>query len=102
MAMTPEARVKAQVVKVLKKLGVYYFYPVTGGYGTSGVPDIVCCYRGLFFAIECKANGNKPTPLQEVQIRKIKEAGGYAIVANEQNMANIEQWFLDCAAVSYE
>ena len=45
MAMTPEAKVKAKVVKVLKDHApdVYYFCPATGGYGRSGVPDIVCC-----------------------------------------------------------
>ena len=31
MAMTPEAKVKKKVVAVLKDLGAYYFYPVTGG-----------------------------------------------------------------------
>lgn len=95
MAMTPEARVKAQVVKVLKKFGLYYFYPVTSGYGSSGVPDIVGCYNGFFFAIECKANGNKPTALQEVQMQKIKAAGGLVIVANEENMASIEAWIAE-------
>jgi hypothetical protein len=38
---TPEAKVKAKAVAQLKALGAYYFYPVTGGYGSSGVPDIV-------------------------------------------------------------
>ena len=47
MAMTPEAKVKKKVVAVLKELGAYYFYPVTGGYGQSGVPDIVGCYQGF-------------------------------------------------------
>ncbi len=41
MAMTPEAKVKKKVVAHLKTLGAYYFYPVTGGYGKSGVPDII-------------------------------------------------------------
>ena len=41
MVMTPEAKVKKVVVRQLKLLGAYYFYPVTGGYGMSGVPDIV-------------------------------------------------------------
>jgi Holliday junction resolvase len=59
VAQTPEAKVKAKVVAQLKTLGAYYFYPVTGGYGGSGVPDIVGCLRGTFFAIECKA-GNRP------------------------------------------
>ena len=52
MAMTPEAKVKKVVSKQLKELGAYYFYPATGGYGRSGVPDIVGCYRGMFFGIE--------------------------------------------------
>ena len=39
--MTPEAKVKKVVVAQLKQLGAYYFYPVTGGYGQSGVPDVV-------------------------------------------------------------
>ena len=53
--MKPEAKVKKNVVKQLKLMGAYYFYPVTGGYGRSGVPDIVGCYSGNFFGIECKA-----------------------------------------------
>ena len=64
MVMTPEAKVKKKVVEQLKVLGAYYFYPVTGGYGRSGVPDIVGCYKGKFFGFECKSGKNKPTALQ--------------------------------------
>jgi Holliday junction resolvase len=53
--LTPEGRVKKQLRAVLDELGVYYFMPATGGYGRSGVPDIVGCARHQFFAIECKA-----------------------------------------------
>ena len=41
MAATPETKVKRKVADALKELGVYYFYPGTGGYGKSVVPDIV-------------------------------------------------------------
>ena len=84
--MTPEAKVKKVVVQQLKDIGAYYFYPVTGGYGRSGVPDIVGCYQGLFFGIECKAGKNKRTPLQEKNLKEISEAGGLALVVNEENM----------------
>jgi len=87
MAMTPEAKVKAQVIKQLKELGVYYFSPVTGGYGRSGVPDIVGCMNGKFFAIECKAGKGVTTALQELNINLIKDNGGYAVVINETNVA---------------
>lgn len=91
MAMTPEGKVKLKVVKQLKELGCYYFFPATGGYGKSGVPDIVGCYRGKFFGIECKAGKNKPTALQEMNLRQIGEAYGIAYVVNEDNMNDIEQ-----------
>ena len=88
--MTPEAKVKKKVVDVIKKYSAYYFFPATGGYGRSGVPDIVCCYRGVFVGIECKAGNNKPTPLQEAEMAKIRKAQGFTLVVNEDNIADVE------------
>ena len=61
--MTPEGKVKAKVKAVLDKRGVYYFMPRGTAFGRAGVPDIICCINGRFLAIECKANGNKPSAL---------------------------------------
>ena len=91
MAETPEKKVKKLVSKTLTELGAYYFYPVTSGYGTSGVPDIVGCYRGRFFGIECKANGNKPTVLQQINLDKIAATGGIALVIDEKNVASLKE-----------
>jgi len=88
--MTPEKKVKDKVVAILKAYEAYYFYPVTSGYGASGVPDIVGCYKEKFFAIECKANKNTPTALQERNMQKIRESGGVAIVVNEDNIKDVE------------
>ena len=85
MAATPEKRVKDKVVAVLKGAGVYYFFPATHGFGRSGVPDIVCCVSGKFLAIECKANGNKPTALQIREIEAIRRSDGCAVVVDETN-----------------
>jgi len=89
MAMTPEAKVKKQVTRQLDAMGAYYFYPVTGGYGRSGVPDIVGCYQGLFFGIECKAGKNKPTPLQDKNLKDIRKAGGMDMVVNEWTVGDL-------------
>ena len=89
MAMTPEGKVKKKVTDQLKALGAYYFFPLTGGYGKSGVPDIVGCYAGKFFAIECKAGKNKPSPLQAMNILQINVRGGVAWVVNEDNVAEV-------------
>jgi len=85
MAATPEKKVKDKVVAVLKAAGVYYFFPATHGFGRSGVPDIVCCVSGKFLAIECKANGNKPTALQIREIEAIRRSDGCAVVVDETN-----------------
>ena len=85
MAMTPERKVKKKVTDVLKEMGAYYFYPVTGGYGSSGVPDIVGCYKGGFFGIECKAGAGKLTELQRSNLSRIVANGGIAVVIREDN-----------------
>lgn len=90
--MTPEKKVKTKVVAILKEVGAYYFYPVTGGYGVSGVPDIVGCYNGKFFAVECKAGKGKTTALQDKNIAQIKACGGQAIVINEENIEEVRRF----------
>ena len=90
MAMTPERRVKNQVRKLLDKLGAYYSMPVTSGYGNSVAPDFLACIKGRFVGIECKANGNKPTPLQEKNLRDIELSGGISLVVDETNVDNLE------------
>jgi len=88
--MTPEAKVKKKVVAILKEHDAYFFYPVTGGYGRSGVPDIVACHNGRFIGIECKSGNNKPTPLQQANLDQIAEAGGIALVVNEENISDVQ------------
>lgn len=84
--MTPEGKVKATIKKMLVDRGIYYTMPFTAGYGASGVPDILICHGGKFIAIECKANGNKPTALQTEHMRRIREGGGIARVVDENNL----------------
>ena len=91
MASTPEKKVKDSCVKLIKSYGAYYFYPVMTGFGRSGIPDIICCVRGKFLAIECKAGDNKPTALQERELQKINEAGGVSLVINETNLTMLDE-----------
>lgn len=87
--MTPEAKVKARAKKILDSLGAYYFMPATGGFGRSGVPDIVGCLNGVFFGVECKAGKNAPTALQLKEMRKIMDTKGYCVVVNETNVEEL-------------
>ena len=64
--------------------------PSTGGYGSNGGPDIIASYRGKFIGIECKANGNKPTALQEKNLNDIKNSLGQSLVIDENNVDMLE------------
>jgi hypothetical protein len=63
--------------------------PIGTGYGNSGVPDFLVCMKGRFVSIEAKAGKGKPTLLQEDNMRRIREAGGIALVINEFNQEEI-------------
>jgi len=92
MTATPEKKVKLACTALLKKHGAYHFLPVTGGFGKSGVPDIIVCYRGLFLGIECKAGKGKTTALQEREMEFIRAAGGSTLVIRENNINELQEW----------
>lgn len=82
MADTPETKLKKKCVQYLESLGRdCWYFKVLGGPGQkAGVPDIVGCINGHFFAAELKVKPNKPSAKQEHEIAKIKDAGGESAV----------------------
>ena len=56
-----------------------WFTKVSDRYIT-GVPDIVGCISGRFFALELKRDEGKPSKLQEYNIELLRRAGGEACV----------------------
>lgn len=89
--MTPEAKVKLNVRKLLDAHAIYYFFPPANGYGRAGIPDIVFCVHGIFGAIECKAGRGVLTALQERELAKIDAAGGFTFVARETNLDELKE-----------
>ena len=89
--MTPEARLKAQVKKVLDKHGVWYYMPVQNGMGVTGIPDFVCCDEGRFLGIETKAPGKHPTPNQIRVGDQINDHGGVWMVVHDAE--EVESYF---------
>ena len=75
-----ERDVVASIKKYLASLGsgVFFWKEHGGPYGTSGVPDIICCYKGRFLGLEVKLPSGKLTELQKRAIEKINRAGGFA------------------------
>jgi VRR-NUC domain. len=68
-----------RIIKYLKTLdGCFYWKEHGGMYGTSGIPDIICCYKGKFMAFEVKTPSGKLSKLQEITLKQIEKAGGVA------------------------
>jgi hypothetical protein len=82
------------VKEVLNDLGAYYTMPMGTGFSSSGAPDFIICIAGLFYGIECKANGGKPTALQLKHHDDIRKAGGVALVVDETNVVNLRKELL--------
>lgn len=82
MGDTPETKLKKEAKKLLDKLGPdCWYFKVLGSPGQkAGVPDLVGCYKGKFFAPELKVAPNKPSDKQLHEIRKITAAGGASAV----------------------
>lgn len=88
MAETPEGKVKRWLYGTKEKPGRLFFYfpgayvykPPGGLYGRNGTPDCFLVWRGIFIAIEVKADGNPPTDLQLKSLRSIIAAGGVGAV----------------------
>lgn len=76
-----EKDITAAIMRVLKMVPRCFAWKEHGGmYGTAGIPDIICCLEGAFFAFEVKTPSGTVTKLQDSTIQKIKNAGGRAFV----------------------
>lgn len=76
-----EANFQKKIIKYLESIDAYVFKHNASAISKAGVPDIICCYRGLFMGIEVKKdNKSKPTELQKYNLNKINKCGGIGIV----------------------
>lgn len=74
-----EKNITNEILKYLKTLEGCFAWKAHGGmYGTAGIPDIICCFKGRFIAFEVKTDKGKLTKLQEITIHRIKDANGEA------------------------
>ena len=81
MGTKPETRIVNAIMRDLRSRGAWCFKVHGGPFQASGIPDIVGCIGGAFFGIEVKVAGGKATELQELTLRRIREAGGRGGVA---------------------
>lgn len=88
-----EKDIVAAILRLLKNVPNCFAWKEHGGmYGTAGLPDIIFCLDGQFFAFEVKTPVGTLTKLQEGMIEKIKAAGGHAFVVRSVEDAKAILW----------
>ena len=79
--MAKEKDFQIKVEKLLTENNIYFVKYWGGGiYTRSGVPDLICCLKGLFLALELKTDDGIVSPLQEYNLEKISKSGGATMV----------------------
>lgn len=81
-----ESIFKDRVLRDLKPLESIYFLK-TQERARRGVPDILGCIKGRFFALELKTDVGKLDVLQARTIEKIRLAGGFVLVTTPSSWA---------------
>lgn len=76
-----EQAYQKKIIDFLKSRGAYVVKIVSAS--QAGVPDVICCYKGRFVAIEVKRPETikNVSRLQALNLDKIQEAGGIGFVA---------------------
>lgn len=81
MAKKPESRLQRRIRDRLEKeVGGWWFKVWGGPFQAAGIPDLLGCVDGIFFAFEVKMPGETPSELQKLVMRDMKRKGG-AVVA---------------------
>ena len=62
--------------------GVYLRKIHQSRYSHAGIPDLLGCIDGFFFAIEVKKTDGSTTKLQDRELKLIYEAGGLALICS--------------------
>jgi len=87
----PETRLRLKIKKRLEELWPTAWVRKIHGskFMHIGIPDYLCCFGGVFIALEIKIPGGKATPAQLLEGRKIQLAkGSFAVVTSVDEAVN--------------
>jgi VRR-NUC domain len=107
-----EAQIQRAVFQHFRARGapeVFAFHPANGGFRRpieaailkglgvrAGVPDLIACRGGRFYALELKTNNGKLSDAQEQVLAALREAGSEVAVTYglDAALAQLERWQL--------
>lgn len=74
--MQPEARISSAIRRMVIERGGFAFKVWGNAQMMAGLPDLVCCYRGVFVAFETKTPTGTTSAIQRHVIARIDRAQG--------------------------
>ena len=78
--MAAEKNFENKIKRYLKSKGAWFVKFFANEFTKCGIPDIIGCYHGRFFAIEVKGGSNYGlTDLQRHNLKLINKAGGVGL-----------------------
>ena len=86
-----ETTFKNKVTNYLKTVPGCWFVKIWGGgFQRAGIPDILGCINGKFFALELKSDNGNPSTLQMYVLAKIQKCGGIASVVYPDDFEDLK------------
>ena len=67
-----ESTLQRRIIASLRGQGAYVFKAVGSPLQQRGTPDLLVCWQGHFITMEVKLPGEKPTLMQEHEMKKIR------------------------------
>lgn len=87
-----ETQLVSSLKKWLNSLENSVFYKIHGSqFMENGIPDLVGTYNGIFVGIETKVKKGKTSPVQDYQIKRLRNAGASIFVINEVNVNDFKE-----------
>ena len=77
-----ESAIQKKIRLEIERRGGFVLKQQASIYSTNGAPDLVCCYRGKFLAIEVKQPGEEPRKIQLHRQKQIRKSGGICEVCD--------------------
>lgn len=90
-----ESQLTTQIKNYLHSKCAYVEKIFGGGFQASGIPDLLCCYKGLFIAIEVKSPTGKgrASDIQKLKIKAIRDSGGIALITDTlEDVQKLFEW----------
>ena len=85
-----ESKIQKEILTYLRKNKIFHLR-FQAQSNINGIPDIICCYKGLFIGLELKQENGRATDLQKRKLEAINNAGGIGLII--KNLEEVKKLF---------